>query len=208
MKAIMNLKDLKNTQELQTFLKGSQSVAFSVPGDKTARYTFIQSTLKQFHYRALNKRQKGIVIRFLLQVTQYSCQQLTRLIHQYQESGVVQQHAPHKPPSFKQKYTSSDIALLAEMDERHNIRQAVLLLKNSVNAPIQYLMKLSMKTLPLFRCRICTICAVPLAIRNNEEPLIKPSLGKLLLVKGANLTLMENQAIFEWIPFIKAIRMV
>ena len=72
----MKLKDLKNTQELQTFLEGSQSVAFSLPGNKAARYRFIQSTLKQFHYRALNKRAKGIVIRFLLQVTGYSRQQL------------------------------------------------------------------------------------------------------------------------------------
>ena len=54
----MNIKDLKNTQELQTFLDGAQAVAFSVPGNKTARYSFIQSALKQFHYRALNKRQK------------------------------------------------------------------------------------------------------------------------------------------------------
>ncbi|TXK92632.1 hypothetical protein BMR10_17735, partial [Methylococcaceae bacterium CS4] len=61
----MNLKALKNTEELQTFLDGTQAVAFSIPGDKKARYGFIQSTLKQFHYRALNKRQKGIVIRFL-----------------------------------------------------------------------------------------------------------------------------------------------
>ena len=52
----MNLKDLKNTQELKTFLDGAQAVAFSVPSNKAARYTFIQSTLKQFHYRALNKR--------------------------------------------------------------------------------------------------------------------------------------------------------
>jgi len=51
----MNLKDLKNTQELKTFLDGAQAVAFSVSGNKAARYTFIQSTLKQFHYRALNK---------------------------------------------------------------------------------------------------------------------------------------------------------
>ena len=39
----MNLKDLKNTNELDTFLEGSQSVAFSVPGDKTARYTRLSS---------------------------------------------------------------------------------------------------------------------------------------------------------------------
>ena len=45
MKAIMNLKALKNTEELQTFLDGTQAVAFSVPGDKKARYDFIQSSL-------------------------------------------------------------------------------------------------------------------------------------------------------------------
>jgi hypothetical protein len=129
MKAIMNLKNLKNTAELQTFLEGSQSVAFSVPGNKTARYTFIQSTLKQFHYRALNKRKKGIVIRFLLQVTHYSRQQLTRLIHQYLKAGIVQQRAPHKPPGFKQKYTSSDIVLLAEMDERYHTPSGAVIKK-------------------------------------------------------------------------------
>jgi hypothetical protein len=37
MKAIMNLKDLKNTQELKTFLDGSQAVAFSLPGNKKDR---------------------------------------------------------------------------------------------------------------------------------------------------------------------------
>ncbi|MCK5189025.1 MAG: transposase family protein, partial [Methylococcales bacterium] len=125
----MNLKDLKNTEQLQTFLDGAQAVAFSVPGDKAARYSFIQSTLKQFHYRALNKRQKGIVIRFLLQVTGYSRQQLTRLIHQYLKAGVVQQRLPHKPPGFKQKYTATDVALLAEMDERHNTPSGAVIKK-------------------------------------------------------------------------------
>ncbi len=46
---------------------------------------------------------KGIVIRFLLQVTAYSRQQLTRLIHQYPRVSVIQQSVPHKPAGFKQK---------------------------------------------------------------------------------------------------------
>ena len=129
MKAIMNLKALKNTEELQTFLDGTQAVAFSVPGDKKARYDFIQSTLKQFHYRALNKRQKGIVRRFLLQVTGYSRQQLTRLIQQYLKSGVVQQRGTIKPLGFKRKYTAIDIALLADMDERYNTPSAAVIKK-------------------------------------------------------------------------------
>ena len=110
MKAIMNLKALKNTQELQTFLDGAQAIVFSVPGHKTARYSFIQSTLKQFHYRALTKRQKGIVIRFLLQVTAYSRQQLTRLIHQYLTAGAIQQCALRKPVSWMSDRDCESIA--------------------------------------------------------------------------------------------------
>ena len=125
----MNLKVLKNTQQLQTFLDGTQAIVFSVPGNKTARYDFIQSTLKQFHYRALTKRQKGIVIHFLLQVTAYSRQQLTRLIHQDLKTGVVQQRKPHKPTGFKQKYTATDIALLAKMDERYDTPSGAVIKK-------------------------------------------------------------------------------
>ena len=129
MKVIMNLKALKNTQELQAFLDGAQAIVFSVPGDKTARYDFIQSTLKQFHYRALNKRQKGIVILFLLQVTAYSRQQLTRLTHQYLEAGVIQQRKSHKPAGFKHKYTATDIVLLAKMDERYDTPSGAVIKK-------------------------------------------------------------------------------
>jgi hypothetical protein len=42
----MNLNALKNTQELQTFLDGTQAIVFSVPDDKTARYDFIHKNIK------------------------------------------------------------------------------------------------------------------------------------------------------------------
>ena len=125
----MNLKDLKNTHELQTFLDGSQAVAFSVPGNKSNRYAFIQSVLKQFHYRVLKKREKGIVLGFLLQVTGYSRQQLTRLVKQYLNAGVVQYRRPRKPPGFKQKYSDVDITLLAEMDERYDTPSGAIIKK-------------------------------------------------------------------------------
>ena len=93
------------------------------------RYAFIQSTLKQFHYRAITKRQKGVVIRFLLQVTGYSRQQLTRLINRYLKTGVVQLKKVHKPPGFKQKYNATDIALLAKMDERYDTPSGAVIKK-------------------------------------------------------------------------------
>jgi hypothetical protein len=129
MKAIMNLKDLKNTEALQTFLDGAQAIVFSVPGNKSDRYRFIQSTLKQFHYRALKKHEKGVVIRFLRQVTGYSRQQLTRLIKQYQNAGVVQYRRSYKPSGFKQKYNAADVTLLAQMDERYDTPSGAVIKK-------------------------------------------------------------------------------
>jgi hypothetical protein len=52
MKAIMNLNALKNTEELQSFLNGSQAVAFSLPGKKEERYAFIQFSLCQMQLTA------------------------------------------------------------------------------------------------------------------------------------------------------------
>ena len=115
----MNLSHLKTIPELAAFLSGSQAVAYSLPGDKTSRYAFIQSVLKQFHYRALSKSDKGVVIRFLLQATGYSRQQLTRLINRYQTAGVVQRCPSPLSHRFARKYTAEDIRLLAEMDARY-----------------------------------------------------------------------------------------
>ena len=129
MKAIMNLHKLKNTDELQQFLEGAQSIAFSLPSNKTDRYRFIQDVLKQFHYRALKKSQKGIVIRFLIQVTHYSRQQLTRLICKYQRTGTIQQKTPSKSQGFKRCYTEEDITLLAKMDERYDTPSGAVIKK-------------------------------------------------------------------------------
>lgn len=125
----MNLTELKNTTELQAFMDGSQAVAFSLPNDKATRYEFIQKVLKQFHYRALTKSQKGIVIQFLLQVSHYSRQQLTRLIHQYQSRGTVSVKSRLTPQGFKRRYTEGDIQLLATMDERYETPSGAVIKK-------------------------------------------------------------------------------
>lgn len=125
----MNLNTLKNTQELQDFLDGSEAVAFSLPNDKSSRYKFVQSILKQFHYRALKKSQKGVVVTFLIQVTGYSHPQLMRLARQYRESGVVRLKKPSALAGFKLRYTTQDITLLAEMDERYHTPSGAVIKK-------------------------------------------------------------------------------
>ena len=119
MKTIMNIKNLNTIEAIGEFLQGNQTVAFSVLGDKKERYQFVQSTLIKFRYMTLSKVDKGIVIRFLMKMTEYSRQQVTRLIKKYVETGYVHWH-PARTNGFKKVYDNREIYLLAKMDERHN----------------------------------------------------------------------------------------
>ena len=87
MRTIMKIENLKATESLEEFLQGNQKVAFSVLGSKTERYHFIRKTLIKFSYITLPKKEKGTVIRYLLKMTEYSRQQLTRLIKKYTKTG-------------------------------------------------------------------------------------------------------------------------
>jgi hypothetical protein len=51
------------------------------------------------------------VVRFLIKITGYSKQQITRLVKQYRDNRKIEQ---------QQLYTAKDIRLRAALDERHN----------------------------------------------------------------------------------------
>jgi hypothetical protein len=82
MKTIMTIKKLGIIKELEQFLQGNLLVDFSALGNKTERYNFIQKALIKFRYMTLSKKDKGTVIRYLIKMTEYSRQQITRLIKQ------------------------------------------------------------------------------------------------------------------------------
>ena len=115
----MKIENLKTLSSLEAFLQGNQQVAFSVLGSKTERYHFIRKTLVKFGYITLPKKDKGIVIEYLLKMTEYSRQQLTRLIKQYTETGKIN-WAPCRSNGFTKKYINEDITLLAKTDEIHD----------------------------------------------------------------------------------------
>ena len=118
MKTIMNIDNLTQIEHLEAFLEGNQQIAYSVPGDKAERYRLIQRVLVKFDYLSCNKKDKGIIRRFLIKLTGYSRQQLSRLIRQYRKTGYIK-HTPARDNGFHQKYTQKDIRLLAEIDELH-----------------------------------------------------------------------------------------
>ncbi len=119
MRTIMTIKNLDTIEALEAFLQGNQPVAFSILGNKTERYNFIRKTLVKIDYMTLLKRDKGIVIRYLLKMTGYSRQQLTRLIKKYTKTGQIN-WTPCRHNGFAKKYTRHDIRLLAKTDERHD----------------------------------------------------------------------------------------
>ncbi len=115
----MNIENLTTIEELERFIQGNQTVAFTVLGDKNQRYQFIQKTLIKLRYITLKKPDKGIVNQYLKKVTGYSRQQLTRLIKQYKDVGRINWQ-PCRTNGFPTIYNAKDIKLLAEMDARHD----------------------------------------------------------------------------------------
>lgn len=119
MKTIMNASKLNTIEQLIKLLDGTQAVVFAIEGNKESRYAWIQRTLVQFHYHTLCKQERGVVKKYIYKITGCSRAQLTRLIHQYQETGTV--IFRHKNVNqFKTRYTKADICLLAQLDEWHS----------------------------------------------------------------------------------------
>ena len=115
----MNIEDLTTIDQVIAFLEGTQRVAFEVADDKDSRYRWVQRTLVKFHYLSLSRPDKGVLIRYLMKISGYSRQQITRLIKQYRDTGrlVRQQRTVN---GFSRRFTAADIRLLAAMDERHS----------------------------------------------------------------------------------------
>lgn len=121
MKTIMTLDKLTTIDQLARFLDGSQVCAYEVQSSPQERYEYIKKILIQFRYHRLSKRDKGVVIRYLMKISGYSRQQLTRLIQQYRETGkCVRKQQTLR--GFSRRYTDADIHLLAKLDELHETR--------------------------------------------------------------------------------------
>lgn len=115
----MKLDNLTSVAEMESFLAGNQPIAFGLASSKDERYQFIERILKRFAYGRLGRKDKGIVIQFLIKITGYSRQQLTRIINRYQQSGKLKRFQKTLN-GFEKRYTQEDIRLLAQLDKRHN----------------------------------------------------------------------------------------
>lgn len=104
-------------EQIRAFLEASDEVHFAATG-KQEVYDWVRRTLVGQEYASLGREGKGLVRRYLAKMTGLSRAQVTRLIAQYRECGEVRAKA-YRRRRFASRYTSADIALLAEVDEAH-----------------------------------------------------------------------------------------
>ncbi len=82
----------------------------------------------RFNYHCLKRRDKGIVIQFLLKILGYSRKRLERLIARHKGLGYL---IPNQKTvsGFEKKYMASDIATLAVLDKIHDTLNAFMVKK-------------------------------------------------------------------------------
>ena len=108
---------LRTIGQLRAFVEGNEAVDFQ-PRDRDEAYGFVRDTLERFGYRRLGKRDKGVVLRFLVAATGISLKQTERLVRQWRETGAVRdRRGGGRGRPFARKYAAADIRLLAEVDE-------------------------------------------------------------------------------------------
>lgn len=113
----MNDAKLRTLEQVHAFVQGTVALDFSVPPDQ--RYEFVARTVRRFGYVRLSRPDKGLVLRFLMHVSGYSRQQLSRLVARAQQPVPLRKRYRASRSSFGRTYTEADVRLLAHTDSLH-----------------------------------------------------------------------------------------
>ena len=85
----MNDSHIETLEQVRQFLGGVAVIEITIPS-KTEGYHWIQKTLVRFQYLTLGKADRGLIRRYLQQISGYSRAQIARLIKQYRKTGRIQ----------------------------------------------------------------------------------------------------------------------
>lgn len=114
----MQNAEMLSQEQIEKFLSGSQPIEFSSQS-RAATYKFVERVLVAQEYAVQGKKARGAIRAYLSKVTGLSLPQMTRLIRKYRQAGVVEVVRCRRR-RFPSKYTSREIALLAELDRAHD----------------------------------------------------------------------------------------
>ena len=105
-------------EQIRALLQASQEVRFAGHG-RAEVYAWIDKTLSEQHYSQQSREDKGLLRTYVLKMTGFSRAQVTRLIGQHLHQGEVKA-AVYRRCRFPTRYTRTDAALLAAVDEAHD----------------------------------------------------------------------------------------
>jgi len=111
----MDERKIKTIDDISSLLAGTEQAALRFQGSKDDIYAWVERTLNRLRYSGLGKKDKGIVRKYLIQLSGYSRQQVTRMITRHRETGHVHRRQ-RTVNGFERKYTREDIMLLAGVD--------------------------------------------------------------------------------------------
>jgi len=116
----MNETRLKTVTQLGAFLEGTLEVKFQPIRNDVERYGFIAGVLGRFAYGRLARADKGVLMRYLGRITEYSRAQLKRLVRRHLKGEPLAKRYRAPAEGFARKFTAADVKLLAQTDALHN----------------------------------------------------------------------------------------
>ncbi|WP_448244856.1 hypothetical protein [Pseudoxanthomonas mexicana] len=114
----LNTQALRSLDDVRAFLDGNGPVDFVGPTG-TARYRWLEATLRQFDYPRLKRADKGLLKAYVRKVTGYSRAQTTRLLAQWQQQRRIRDRRGPPARPFRRRFTDADVRLLAELERMH-----------------------------------------------------------------------------------------
>jgi transposase InsO family protein len=104
-------------EAIQQFVEASEAIRFESE-NRQQLYGWVERVLAQQGYRQQGKAGRGLLRRYIEKMTGLSRAQVTRLIARYASCGQIVVTV-YRRRRFPQRYTPSDIELLAAVDEAH-----------------------------------------------------------------------------------------
>src|SRR6266545_3369690 len=93
MKIIMNDENIVSIAQLQSFLKEVAQVSFSINHignkNKEEMYDWVGTVITRFRYFSLKKKEKGLVLEYILKITGRSRPQIKKLIKKKKKWGKI-----------------------------------------------------------------------------------------------------------------------
>jgi hypothetical protein len=106
-------------EQINSFLKGTAAMEILVGETIEARYRWITSVLTQTQYLRCRRKDKSIIRRFLVRCSGYTESHLDHLIASFRTSGTLKRSARDNSGQYQSFYTTTDIALLANVSEAY-----------------------------------------------------------------------------------------